>query len=184
VKVSEYRLALWELLQEEACDLIEMMGLSETMADLKRRLTEPDLYSAAGKLTRGILNEVNAKAPMQVRADDFNRGAEKYYRGRLRRQQMEEGLGFLRQDFRELDLCAARGDEALRRALNALGLQWGAEAHLDAVGADLLADRLAGVGLTTMINLALLSITKDSEQAVRDLGERDGEHAAPVYRAR
>ena len=186
VKVSEYRLALLELLKEEAADLIEMMGLSETMADLRRRLTEPDLYSAAGKLTRGILDEANAKSPMKVKADDFNHAAEKYYRGSLRRQHMEEGLGFLRQDFKALDLCAARGDAATRNSLETLGLRWGAEAHLDAVGADLLADRLEGEGLRRLINLTLLSIAQDDERAMLEpkRGEDDADHAAPVYRAR
>ena len=184
VKVKEYRLALWELLQEDAGDLIEMMGLAETMADLKRRLTEPELYSAAGKLTRGILDEVNAKEPMKVKADDFNRGAERYYRGKLRRQHIEEGLGFLRRDFRELDRLAAGGDAATRGMLDDLGVQWGAEAHLDAVGADLLADRLEGEGLLRLINLTLLSVARDGEAAKREpKGERDADHAAPVYRA-
>jgi hypothetical protein len=185
VKVNEYRLALLEVLREDAGDLIEMMGLAETVADLRRRLTEPELYSAAGKLTRGILNEVNAKAPMKVNADDFNQGAESYYRGSLRRRHMEEGLGFLREDFRELDLSAARGDAATRSALHAVGVEWGAEAHLDAVGADLLADRLEGEGLKRLINLTLLSIARDTEASKRELKEkeRDADHAAPVYRA-
>ena len=185
VKVSHYRLALLEVLQEDGAELIEMMGLSGTIADLKRRLTEPDLYSAAGKLTRGILNEVNARAPMQVKAEEFNRGAERYYRGALRRRHMEEGLTFLREDFRKLDRLAAAGDESTRGVLDRLGLQWGAEALLDAVGADLLADRLEGDGLKRLINLTLLSIGRDGEEAglVTGRGEGDAEHAAPIYRA-
>ena len=185
VKVSEYRLALLDVLREDAGDLIEMMGLAETMADLRRRLVEPDLYSAAGKLTRGILKEVNATDPMKVKADDFNRGAESYYRGNLRRRHMEEGLGFLRQDFREFDRLASRGDAAVRGTLDALGVKWGAEAHLDAVGADLLAGRLHGEGLRRLINLTLLSIVRDTDAArpTPKEKERDGDHAAPVYRA-
>ncbi len=186
VKVSEYRLALLELLKEEAGDLIEMMGLAETIADLRRRLTEPDHYSAAGKLTRGILSEVNAKSPMKVKADEFNRGAERYYRGSLRRQHMEEGLGFLRRDFKELDLSAAGGEPAARGVLSELGLPWGAEAHLNAVGADLLADRLEGEGLRSLISLTLATIARDSEAAERDAKgvEGNADHAAPVCRAR
>lgn len=187
VKVSQYRLALLEVLKEDAGDLIEMLGLSGTMADLKRRLLEPEHYSAAGKLTSGILNEVNGKAPMQVKAEEFNRGAERYYRGALRRRHMDEGLQFLRQDFRILDRRAAQGDTATRSALNSLGINGGAEALLDTVGADLLADRLEGEGLTRLMNLMLLSVAEDSAAAREEMSEgekSDAEHAAPVYRAR
>jgi len=186
VKVSQYRLALLDMIREDAGDLVEMMGLGETLADLKRRLSEPELYSAAGKLTRGILNELNAKAPMKVKADDFNRGAERYYRGALRRQHMEEGLRFLRQDFRALDRAAAAGDAATRGQLAALKLAGGAEALLDTVGADLLADRLEGEGLRRLMNLTLLTIARDSGKDFSGTGgegERDADHAAPVYRA-
>lgn len=184
VKVSEYRLALLEVLNEDAGDLIEMMGLEETMADLRRRLVEPDRYSAAGKLTLGILNEVNAKAPMKVRAEEFNRGAERYYRGPLRRRHMEEGLMFLREDFRALDDGAAKGDAATRRQLAALGLADGAEALLDSVTADLLADRLDGEGLRRLINVTLLSVARDNEMAKGNAkrGQQDADDA-PVYRA-
>ena len=121
-----------------------------------------------------------------MNADDFNRGAESYYRGNLRRRHKEEGLGFLRQDFREFDRLASRGDAAVRGTLDALGVKWGAEAHLDAVGADLLADRLEGEGLRRLINLTLLSISQDDERAMLEpkRGEDDADHAAPVYRAR
>jgi hypothetical protein len=184
VKVSQYRLALLEVLQEDAGQLIEMMGLSETIADLRRRLCEPERFSAEGKLTRGILEEVNAKSPMKAKADDFNRGAERYYRGALRRSHMEEGVRFLRQDFRELDSCAAAGDAQLRSALYELGVPAGARAFLDTVSADLLADRLEGEGLRRLMNLTLLSIVHDAG-TVTDAkeGDTDAVHAAPVYRA-
>ncbi|MCM0083542.1 hypothetical protein L4X63_18300 [Geomonas sp. Red32] len=184
VKVHHYRQALVELLKEEAGDLIEMMGLWETIGDLSRRLAEPDEYSAAGKLTRGILGEIDATSPMRAAADDFNRGAERYYRGPLRRRHMEEGLRFLREDFRSLDRLAAGGDQMVRSTLAALEVEDGAEALLDTVGADFLHDRLRGEGLLRLINVVLLTVARDSGAGMRPTtGEEHANHAAPVHRA-
>ncbi|HJV67413.1 MAG TPA: hypothetical protein VJ550_16880 [Geomonas sp.] len=184
VKVNQYRLALLDVLKEDAADLIEMMGLSETISDLRQRLAVPEGFSAEGKLTRGILEEVNAKTPMKVKADEFNRGAERYYRGTLRRRHLEEGVRFLRQDFRDLDACAAAGDTSVRGMLHALGAPEGARQFLDTVAIDFLADRLEGEGLLRLMNLTLLSIARDagiSSQCKE--GDIDAAHAAPVYRA-
>ncbi|HJV35976.1 MAG TPA: hypothetical protein VJ604_12945, partial [Geomonas sp.] len=184
VKVNQYRLALLEVLKEDAGELIEMMGLSETIADLRQRLCEPERFSAEGKLTRGILNEVNARAPMKVKADEFNRGAERYYRGALRKHHMEEGVNFLREDFRDVDARAAAGDPQMRGALYELGAPAGARAFLDTVAADLLADRLEGEGLRRLMNLTLLSIVNDAGTVTESKeGDTDAVHAAPVYRA-
>ena len=185
VKVSEYRLSLLRLLREDAGDLIEMMGLEQTIADLELRLIDPENRSASGKLTRGILGELNAAAPMRVKADDFNRGAERYYRGRLRQRHMEEGLAILEQDFRDLDRAAERGGELERDLLHALGEQGGATGYLESVRGDLLSEGLDAVNLRRLINLALLTVKRDQAAAETLLQRRnsDADHTAPVYRA-
>jgi len=185
VKVSEYRLSLLRLLREDAGDLIEMMGLQETIADLELRLSDPENRSAAGKLTRGILGEVNASAPMRVPADEFNRGAERYYRGGLRQRHMEEGLAILDQDFLEIDRAADKGGALERGALHALGEQNGAAGYLNAVRGDLFAERLDAQSLRRLINLTLLTVARDQAAAEALLQRRnnDADHAAPVYSA-
>ena len=185
VQVSEYRLSLLQLLRADACDLIEMMGLEETLADLELRLTEPESHSAAGKLTRGILGELNASVPMRVRADDFNRGAERYYRGGLRQRHMEEGLAILEQDFRDLDRAAQQGGAQERGVLHALGEQGGAASFLSGVRGDLLSEQLDAGNLRRLINLTLLTINRDRAAAEAFLQRRDSDAypAAPVYRA-
>jgi len=185
VKVKEYRLALLRLLREDAADLIEMMGLGETIDDLERRLTDPGNFSAAGKLTRGILGELNASDPMRVQADQFNRGAERYYREGLRRKHMEEGLAILAEDFRDLDLAAQRGGGVERELLRALGEPDGAAPFLASVRGELLSERLDAGSLRRLINLALLSVRRDQTAAETLLRRRksDAEHAAPVCSA-
>ena len=185
IKVSEYRLALVRFLREEAGDLIETMGLEETVADLELRLAEPELRCASGKLARGILGELNASAPMRVNADDFNRGAERYYRGGLRARHLEEGVAILEQDFRDLDRAAELGGELERSTLDALGEGGGAAAFLAGVKDDLLAERLDAGRLKRLINLTLLSVTRDQAASDELLQRRNShaEHAAPIYRA-
>ena len=91
----EYRKALIRVLKEDAADLIEMAGMKETVEDLERRISDPARHSAGGKLTRGILDEANAKDPMKVPARDFNALAEKFYRNRLRQRHTREALDWM-----------------------------------------------------------------------------------------
>jgi hypothetical protein len=185
VKVSEYRLALLRLLRAEAADLIEMMGLEETIWDLELRLVDPDNRSAAAKLSKGILGELNATDPMRVNADDFNRGAERYYRGGLRRRHMEEGIAILEEDFRALDSAAAAGGSAERATLQGLGEGGGASAFLAGARVDLLNERLDTGSLKRLINLTLLSVNRDQALAEAQMRRRNSyvDHASPVYRA-
>ena len=88
----EYRKALVRILKEDAADLIEMADMKEIVEDLERRIDDPAGFSAGGKLTRGILDEANAKDPMKVPAKDFNAQAEKFYRHRLRLRHTKEAL--------------------------------------------------------------------------------------------
>lgn len=189
VKVHQYRRALVRLLLDEAADLIEMLGLEETMFDLELRLRDPDGHSAAGKLTRGILGELGAKDPMQVRADDFNRGAERYYRGALRERHICEGMAILEDDFRRLDRAAGEGRAPERELLNALGEHGSAAAYLGAVRRDLVAEKLDAENLRRLINLTLLTLWRDRRTAegetprMETRRETDADHASPIYRA-
>jgi len=99
----EYRRALLKMLREDAADLIEMLGMKETIDELADRLNEPDRYSACGKLTQGILEMADAKSPMEMTADKFNQAAEKYYRTDLCNQQIQEAFQLLSEDIVKLD---------------------------------------------------------------------------------
>ena len=90
IKHREYRLAVARYLQKEARELIESQGLEETMTDLFRRLEEPEETSAAGRITRGLIDKLNARDPLDTPAEQFNRAAEDYYRDDLRRRHLDE----------------------------------------------------------------------------------------------
>ncbi len=91
----QYRLALIDLLIHEASDLIEILQLEGTVADLKARLENPQEFSAAGKLTTGILESTGANSPMNLAADEFNLASERYDRTVLKKRHLVEAMRFL-----------------------------------------------------------------------------------------
>lgn len=119
VCAGEYRRALVGVLEEDAADLIEMMGLRNAMDDLRRRIAEPELFSAAGKITRAVCDGAGARTPFELGGDEFNRAAERYYREDLRRRHMEEAFGTLVEGLKRADFrspLAAGIHRALRCA--------------------------------------------------------------------
>jgi len=97
----EYRKALVGLIREDAQDLVEAMDAGGLMEDLADRLEDWRGRSAAGRLTRGILEELGAKTPLDVPAAQFNQAAERYYRGRLRREHTREALARISRNGRQ-----------------------------------------------------------------------------------
>lgn len=121
VYLAEYRRALLRFLEEEGRDLVEAMGLEETLADLARRLDRGAGAAADEKLTAGILGEAGARDPFQLSARDFNRAAETHYRNAVRRRRLEEGLDELEADCRNLDAVRPAGLGAVLQGDTALG---------------------------------------------------------------
>lgn len=179
VQIHEYRQALLELIRRDGADLIEALELRAPIDDLALRLADPGRHSAAGRLTRGILAELNAPSPLRVQARDFNLGAERYYRETLRLTQMEEAYAFLMEECRELDR-EEELDEPARKALRFTLQGETAVGFLEGVRRDLLDERADAATIAKMVNLALVVVRRGEGAA--DEGERD-EHAAPVHRA-
>ncbi len=103
VHQQEYGLGLLRLLRCEAADLVEGFGLAATLDDLEQRLMAPAENGAAGRLARGILAEAGAQSPLDLSGSEFNAAAEAYYRGTLRRRQMQEGLALFAKDLAAID---------------------------------------------------------------------------------
>ena len=106
---SEYLKALLKVLQEDAVDLIEIMGLGDMIKELSDRIHFPESFSTAAKLTKGILKEAGAKSPLMLSADEFNLAAEKYYRETLRKNLIAEAFSALEAGLDPLD-SEATGD--------------------------------------------------------------------------
>jgi hypothetical protein len=184
VQIHEYRRALLQIIREDAADLVELMDLHGTLCDLELRLNEPAGHTAAGRLTSGILNEVNASTPLNVNAREFNLGAERYYRTTLRQRHLQEACCFLAQDCHQLDREQALLDEKLRKALSVV-LQGGAGGRfVEAAQEDILHERADIPTLKRLMNLILLKVYHDEVTAVQQADkQRSDLDATPVYRA-
>ena len=182
VRVDEYRKALLQTLIEDGADLAEALNLKETLNDLRLRLESPLHHGAFGKINAGILKGLGKSSAMAVPAGEFNRAAEDYFRGALRRSHLSEGLDILADDFRRLDQ-RQHGDGALNLALERLLNGRSAGEFFKTVRRDLLAERAPMEVLGRLINLVLLTLANDSDTAARYLREDASEHvsATSVY---
>jgi len=185
VPIHEYRKALLQVIREDGADLIELMGLHDTMNDLEKRLDEPAGHSAAGRITAGILNEVNASSPLRTNAREFNSGAERYYRTTLRRQHLEEAFGFMIQDCRMLDREQGRLDETLRKDLRAILQGRDAARFVEAAKDDVLSEQADIPTLQRLMNLVLLKVHHDEIMSAQPTQIQGSglDDAAPVHRA-
>jgi hypothetical protein len=184
VQIHEYRRALIEVLREDAADLIELMDLHDTLNDLEKRITEPDLHSASGRLTAGILDEVGASSPLRVNALEFNSGAERYYRTTLRQRHIEEAFGFMKQDCNTLDREQGSLEEPLRKALRVILQGQDAARFVETAKEDVLHERADIPTLKRLMNLVLLRVYQD-EAAARQPSDNQRstlDDAASVYR--
>jgi len=167
----EYRRALLNILQRDAAGLVEMMGLGETLSDLRERIESPERCSAAGRLTGAILDELNVRRPLAAPAAQFNQAAERYYRESLRQQHLREAFDFLDEDLRPLGEDSA----VLCRSLRAIGAaDGGIEEFARRARFAALADRASLAELRGLIHLVLWNIHKASERAESFLAERSG----------
>jgi hypothetical protein len=165
----QYRLALVDLLIHEASDLIEMLHLEETVGDLKARLENPQEFSAAGKLTRGILESTGADSPMNLAADEFNLASELYYRTALKRRHLIEAMSFLQEDLRTIAQGSAESGRDYREALSYSTKDREGCEFLTTVQNDVLDEAASLEILKALINLVLITVHHESVCASKGL---------------
>lgn len=157
----EYRRALIRLLKADAAELTELLNLGPAIEDLVRRTEDPAGASAAGKLTRGILDAAGNADPMALPAAEFNTAAEAYYRDTLRRQQLSTALDRLAEDLAKLDSWQMWREGTYSRSLLAILSGRDTVDYLQSVRDDILTEHAPQGVLRTMIHLTLLSICRD-----------------------
>lgn len=179
----EYCLALLRLIREDGAGLVELLGLATTLEDLEQRLHDPR-HSALGRLTNGILGELNAESPLEADSRDFNCAAERYYRTTLRQRHMGEAYGFLEDSCRLMELDAARGDADLRQALATILQERQGGEFLRRARGELLEERADSATLRQVMNLLLLSVRHDERRFAAHTPTRsESTDDAPVHRA-
>jgi hypothetical protein len=159
----EYRRALIRILREDAADLIEMMGMKETIDELENRLNEPETYSTCGKLTRGILDMANAKSPMELTAEKFNQAAEKYYRTDLRNQHIAQSFQLLNEDIIKLDNCNCGAKKEIRGLLHTILRETNLTQFLSQAQKEVINESVTKEVLEKLIGLILVHIHYKAE---------------------
>lgn len=185
VQIHEYRRALLQVIREDAADLVELMDLHDTLNDLEMRINEPALHSAAGRITSGILDEVNGSSPLRVNAREFNTGAERYYRTTLRKRHLDEAFGFLLQDCSAFDREQGSLDESQRKALRVVLQGQDAARFVESAKEDVLHERADISTLQRLMNLLLFTVHHDEKADTQsaDIQRSNPDATAPVYRA-
>ncbi len=157
VEVAAYQLACLELLRQE-CVPEGNEGATDIFDSLEAMLrgTKP---TAAAQLTGAILDKHGRGSdPMRVKAGDFNRAAETYYRTDLCRLHMNNGLETLIDDGRKLDACADADIGALKERLTGSA---SASLFIRETGSRLLAGEATGREIHILILLTLLVIHRE-----------------------
>jgi hypothetical protein len=184
VQNQEYCKALVRIIREDAADLIELHDLHATLNDLEERLAEPERCTAAGRLTAGILNEVNARSPMSLKSREFNIGAERYYRGTLRQRHMEEAFRFLEDECGCLDKESTVLDDEVRKALRFTLQGQSAARFLASIKEDVLLEKADVTSLQRLMNLILLTVSNNEQQSAQEsnVTGRGQEDATSIHR--
>jgi hypothetical protein len=160
----EYQKALLAILREDAADLIEMLGLGETIRDLAFRLEYPEDHAVAGRLTNAILNAAGAKAPLHMKADDFNRAAEEFYRNDLRIRHINEAFRFLEEDIEGIEAACREDKKAIRSALQFTLRDQEARRFVGIARRKVTEEAISTADLIKLINLILISVSIDRNQ--------------------
>ncbi|HUH65052.1 MAG TPA: hypothetical protein VLZ07_01350 [Syntrophales bacterium] len=179
---QEYRKALLRALKEDAADLIEMLGLAETMEDLNLRLTDYENHSTVGRLTKAVIEKAGAKSPLNMKAAEFNRAAEGFYRNELKVCHLEEAFRFLEEDMPNIEAVFPGDQRSIRSALQyALNGQDAAQ-FVSISSQKAIGEEISTSDLVRLINLTLISVHCDGIRNVAFFNERsDRKDASSVY---
>ncbi|MBN2055964.1 hypothetical protein JW905_13635 [bacterium] len=175
IPILEYCMALVRMLRCEAADLIDEMGMENTMRDLEARIGDP-VNSVASILIADITGKAGSGTPLKLDGKTFNAAAEAYFRDDLRFRHIQEGLQVLAEDLRHIQPKNDEQDPCRREAIHyILGNGDMASMLEDTQAHDL--EALPQDRLLRLINLVLLVITletknlKNHVQRVRNLWE-------------
>ena len=157
----EYRKALLNILREDAADLIEMLEIGPTIDDLALRLEHPDSHATAGRLTNAILGIAGAKSPLHVKAHEFNRAAERFYRDDLKMCHIKEAFRMLEEEVKGIDAVCRNDTQAIRNALKVTLKNQDASQFVNIVKRGVVDEDISTEDLMRLINLIVLTVEHD-----------------------
>jgi hypothetical protein len=162
---QEYCRALIEVIREDGADLIEVLGMHETLNDLSSRIDEPKSLSASGRLTGKILNKLDVQSPLALSGDEFNREVENHYRNGLRKEHIKEGWRFFEQDVWQMERMNCSETRSLGKTLRLLSGCQDINGFLESSFHDMMLEKVFEANLRRLIHLLLLTIHADTLKA-------------------
>jgi hypothetical protein len=175
LELSEYRLGLLRLIEEDAADCVELLGLKPVLEDLRSRIQHREL-TACGKLMQGIVGKRGKSNALAADAREFNLAAERFYREELKQKHLREALGFVRESLKSQGRTHVVALRWIFGDLNPMHF-------LNEIENSLVDDKLTPAQLRALINLMLWIIRSNSERPEEDpfVSER-ASHDAPIHR--
>ncbi len=174
----EYRRALLMFLRREAGDLAQDLGQPDLLYDLAQRLENGQAASAHQALVKGVMARLGLRDPLKVSASQFNQAAEAHYRGDLAPAHLAEGLEFLARDLASPEFRRAARHSALGQALAwSLGEADPALAARQ-LGDQLLRGEMPPQDVLRLLDLLLISLAHDAQEAAAALGREPEEKLA------
>jgi len=151
VSIRDYREALLSWMEQNATETIDEAQAKLSLVELRFRLADETLQAHA-RTVSGLMQDDGAD-PMRLRAREFNRRAEHYYRETLRRAHLREAFAQLREDARALENHKDPELGALVR--HGVRVQDPVR-FLDSVAERLVNEELSTQEVATVLNLFLL----------------------------
>lgn len=165
IRLQDYKRSLMTLLNTDGQELVRSFSMEGTLLDLNARIQHPDTFSAAGKLTRGILKKEKKQDPMGFRGEIFNRKAENFYINDLREQQMEEAFAALKKEFYQMDVWVSYDQSPHREALQTILGAKDLHTFLSEVETEVLDNCLDLENLKKLVYLIILYVNMESKTA-------------------
>jgi hypothetical protein len=159
VSIRDYREALLSWMEQNAAQTIDEANAKLSLIELRLRLADKK-QQAHARTVSALMEDSGGGDPMRLRAREFNRRAEHYYRETLRQAHLREACAQLREDVQELE-------KQQNSELGAL-VRHGVRVQdpirfLDGIAERLVNDGLSIQELTTVLNLLLLLSKLDAE---------------------
>jgi hypothetical protein len=174
LELSEYCLALLQLIEEDGSDCVELLGLRKMLADLRERIQHEGL-TAYGKLVRRIMGKSGKSNPLAVEAREFNLAAERYYREELKQKHLKEALEFVRTGLKRQSKERIAGLRWIFGELNPVHF-------ISEIERALIADQLQPAQLRILINL-LLSIINWKTFGSESTPSKQADHESSIHRS-
>jgi len=161
VPVSDFREALLGWLTENARETIAQAQAELIMVELRFRLADKN-QQADSRVVNAIIEQSGARDALKLPSREFNRLAEHHYRETLRRENLREAFGQLREDAQALAKSEHPDLAAIVR--HSVRVQDPVR-FLDSVGERLVADALTEQEAAAVLNLLLLLSALEGERS-------------------